>query len=52
MKPDRVSVVVQTRIIPIIAVGFETYPELNVAKILALCQQALKDALREEFATS
>ena len=49
MKPDHVSIVVCTRIIPIMAAGFETYPELDVAEILALCQPALEVALREEF---
>ena len=47
---DRIAIIVQTRAILTTAASFETYPELDVTKILALCRQALEDALREEFA--
>ena len=53
MKPqNRIAIIVETRVIPIIQAGFDTYPELNVSEILTLCQQALEDALREEFTAS
>jgi hypothetical protein len=49
---NRIVIIVQTRIVPIIQAGFDTYPELDVPEILALCRQALEDALREEFTAS
>lgn len=49
MNNDHAAIVVRTWIIPIIASAFATYPELDVAEVLACCRVALETRLREEF---
>ena len=49
MNNDRAAIVVRTWIMPIIASAFATYPELDVAEVLACCRVALEMRLREEF---
>jgi hypothetical protein len=46
---DRADIFAKTGIIPVIAAAFETYPELDVPEVLALCVPALAENLREEF---
>jgi hypothetical protein len=46
---DRADVFAETGIVPVIAAAFETYPELDVTKVLELCLPALAEGLRWEF---
>jgi hypothetical protein len=46
---DRADIFATAQIIPVIAAAFETYPELDISDVLALCVPALADALRAEF---
>jgi hypothetical protein len=38
--------IVRHEILPILAAGFETYPEKDVSEILTLCEPALIDVLQ------
>jgi hypothetical protein len=42
-------VIVRTAILPVIAAAFETYPELDVEEVLALCVPALVERLAFEL---
>jgi hypothetical protein len=46
---DRARGIVRFSIFPTIAAGFETYPELDVAEVLRVCERALTDTLAQEF---